>query len=86
MRIKTIAGNSCTAPVQKLVAHINAIEASQSLHELRLNSLLAETYLIALTDTQYILAREKYEYSRQISDVCSATKAQLTAYDYRGGK
>ncbi len=68
MRIPTINAHITTTPIKKLVNRINSMRLTTNIEEFNKAEAEALAYLDCLNDTQYINARENFEYQRQIRD------------------
>ncbi|WP_335983597.1 hypothetical protein [Acinetobacter haemolyticus] len=68
MLIPTINDHIQTAPIKKLVQRIESMRLTTSFEEFSKAEAEARAYLDCLNDTQYINARENFEYQRQIRD------------------
>ncbi|MFW2163139.1 hypothetical protein ACG93T_17485 [Acinetobacter beijerinckii] len=68
MLIPTINGHTQTAPIKKMVIRIESMRLTTNFEELSKAEAEALAYLDCLNDTQYINARENFEYQRQIRD------------------
>ncbi len=68
MRIPTINSDITTAPIKKMVKRIESMRVTTNFEELSKAEAEALAYLDCLNDTQYINARENFEYQRQIRD------------------
>lgn len=68
MLIPAINGHIQTAPIKKLVQRIESMRLTTNFEEFSKAEAEALAYLDCLNDTQYINARENFEYQRQIRD------------------
>ncbi len=68
MLIPTINGHIQTTPIKKLVKRIESMRLTTNYEEFSKAEAEALAYLDCLNDTQYINARESFEYQRQIRD------------------
>lgn len=68
MLIPTINAHIKTTPIKNLVKRIESMRLTTNFEELSKAEAEARAYLDCLNDTQYISARESFEYQRQIRD------------------
>lgn len=68
MRIPTIKNHIQTKSIKKLVKRIESMRLTANFEELSKAEAEALAYLDCLNDTQYINAKENFEYQRQIRD------------------
>lgn len=68
MLIPTINDHIMTIPIEKLVKRINSMRLTTNFEEFSKAEAETCAYLDCLNDTQYITARENFEYQRQIRD------------------
>lgn len=68
MLTQTINARTKKAPITKLVKRIESIRLTTNFEEFSKAEAEALAYLDCLNDTQYINAKENFEYQRQIRD------------------